>query len=95
MTGVVQGVGFRWFVERAARNLGLVGYVKNLYDGSVEAYAEGNESSLNAFQDEIGIGPTSAAQICNVLGIEESRRAHELTEDEPMAVMPSGYCWRT
>ncbi len=60
VSGVVQGVGFRWFVERVARNLGLVGYVRNLYDGSVEAYAEGGEDVLNAFHKELKIGPRSA-----------------------------------
>ncbi len=60
VSGVVQGVGFRWFVERVARNLGLVGHVRNLYDGSVEAYAEGEENVLNAFYKELKIGPRSA-----------------------------------
>lgn len=60
VSGVVQGVGFRWFVERVANNLGLVGYVRNLYDGSVETYAEGNEDALNAFHKEMKIGPRSA-----------------------------------
>ncbi len=60
VSGVVQGVGFRWFVERIARNLGLVGHVRNLYDGSVETYAEGEEDALNAFYKEMKIGPRSA-----------------------------------
>ena len=60
VSGVVQGVGFRWFVERVADKLGLVGHVRNLYDGSVETYAEGNEDALNAFYKEIKIGPRSA-----------------------------------
>ena len=60
VSGVVQGVGFRWFVERVAGNLGLVGYVRNLYDGSVEAYAEGAEDILKAFHEELRIGPRAA-----------------------------------
>ncbi len=60
VSGVVQGVGYRWFVERAAKNLGLVGNVRNLYDGSVEAYAEGEEDTLNAFYKEMKIGPREA-----------------------------------
>lgn len=58
--GVVQGVGFRWFVERVAHELGLVGYVRNMYDGSVETYAEGDEGTLNVFCKELKIGPRSA-----------------------------------
>ncbi len=60
VSGVVQGVGFRWYVERVAKKLGLAGNVRNLYDGSVEAYAEGEEDALNAFYKEIKIGPSSA-----------------------------------
>lgn len=60
VSGVVQGVGYRWFVERAAKNLGLVGNVRNLYDGSVEAYAEGEEDTLSAFYKEMKIGPREA-----------------------------------
>ncbi len=59
VNGVVQGVGFRWFVERAAKNFGLTGWVKNLYDGTVEMYAEGDEGALKGFLDEIKIGPGS------------------------------------
>ena len=41
VTGRVQGVGFRYFVARSARNLGLSGYVRNLPDGTVEVAASG------------------------------------------------------
>ena len=43
LKGRVQGVGFRWFVKSAADEVGLVGYVKNKIDGSVETVAEGTE----------------------------------------------------
>jgi len=59
ISGVVQGVGFRWFVERSANNFGLKGWVKNLYDGTVETYAEGDEGALKGFLNEIKIGPQS------------------------------------
>ena len=59
ISGVVQGVGFRWFVERTANNFGLTGWVKNLYAGTVETYAEGDEGALKGFLDEIKIGPRS------------------------------------
>ena len=44
--GVVQGVGFRWFVQREASRLGLTGWTANLVDGTVEVVAEGPEVEL-------------------------------------------------
>lgn len=58
--GVVQGVGFRYFTERAARALGLSGWVRNLPDGRVEVEVEGEEGVLNAFLAEIRRGPPNA-----------------------------------
>ncbi len=63
--GVVQGVGFRWFVARRAEELGLLGFVKNLYDGSVEIEAEGDRSRVEDFIGDIRVGPRSA-HITNV-----------------------------
>jgi acylphosphatase len=48
ISGRVQGVGFRFFAEHAARRLGICGYVKNRWDGKVEVYAIGDETSLEA-----------------------------------------------
>ncbi len=58
--GVVQGVGFRYFTQSVAQRLSLTGYVKNLPDGSVEAYAEGERPQLEQFLAEIERGPRSA-----------------------------------
>lgn len=60
VTGVVQGVGYRFFVSRAARNLGLVGYVRNCADGSVELEAEGEPSGVSSLVDAVGTGPPGA-----------------------------------
>jgi acylphosphatase len=60
VSGTVQGVGFRYFVERAARQLKLAGYVRNLSDGRVEIYAIGVVTSLEALRGELERGPRGA-----------------------------------
>jgi acylphosphatase len=51
--GRVQGVGFRYFVQRAAAPLGLVGTVRNLRDGTVEIVAEGTREALDQLLDRV------------------------------------------
>jgi len=58
--GMVQGVGFRFFVERNALKLGLVGWVRNLYDGGVEIHSEGKETDVDRFVEIVRVGPSSA-----------------------------------
>jgi len=58
--GLVQGVGFRYFVQSTANNYGLKGYVKNLYSGDVEIEAEGEDVVLKQFIEEVKIGPRFA-----------------------------------
>ena len=58
--GRVQGVGFRWFTKDAAAREGLTGYVRNLPDGSVEAYAEGEADAVTRFERAIRSGPPGA-----------------------------------
>jgi acylphosphatase len=58
--GRVQGVGFRWATRRVARDLGLVGRVRNLADGTVEVVAEGSQGELEALGTWLRTGPTGA-----------------------------------
>ena len=60
VTGVVQGVGFRWFVRERARRLGLAGWVRNLPDGSVEVAAAGEAGQLDLLRGELMKGPSGA-----------------------------------
>jgi acylphosphatase len=55
-SGVVQGVGFRFTTERIALSLGLVGWVKNLFDGKVEVVCEGEEANVVNFLDKMKNG---------------------------------------
>ena len=58
--GRVQGVGFRWFVDHEARQLGLAGWVRNNIDGSVEVLAIGTEQQLAALHNRLRQGPRAA-----------------------------------
>ncbi len=52
-SGYVQGVGFRYTARRIADSLGLVGWVKNCYDGRVELVAEGEEEVLTEMLSQL------------------------------------------
>lgn len=58
--GRVQGVGFRWFVLKRARQLGLSGWVRNLPDGAVEVAARGESPGLEDLEGILRIGPPHA-----------------------------------
>jgi acylphosphatase len=58
--GRVQGVGFRWFVEREARQLGVAGWVRNNPDGSVEVLAMGSAEQLLALRARLQAGPRAS-----------------------------------
>jgi acylphosphatase len=57
ISGLVQGVGFRYFTYQEALTLGIHGYVKNLVNGNVEVYAEGLRSQLETFLERLKEGP--------------------------------------
>jgi len=55
--GEVQGVGYRFFAQRAAARHQVVGYVRNCADGTVEALVEGPANSVEAFKHDLATGP--------------------------------------
>jgi acylphosphatase len=55
--GEVQGVGYRFFAQRAAARHQIVGYVRNCPDGTVEAFVEGPAISVEAFRNDLATGP--------------------------------------
>ena len=57
ITGLVQGVGFRYFTVIQARQLGVSGWVRNRYDGSVEVEAQGSQESVQALVKQLKLGP--------------------------------------
>jgi len=67
ISGLVQGVGFRFFTQRAAARHQVRGYVKNLADGRVEALAQGSEKAVENFKHDLTAGPSFS----NVEHIEE------------------------
>ena len=59
--GFVQGVGFRWFVQREAARLGVQGWVANDVDGSVQVVAEGTRERLEELEAVLRDGPPAAS----------------------------------
>ncbi len=69
--GRVQGVGYRYFAQRAAESLGVSGYVRNLDDGRVEVYAVGPQQKLSELAGRLYQGPRWA----DVRGVDEEEAA--------------------
>ena len=76
--GRVQGVGFRWFVEREAHILQVDGWVRNNADGTVEVLAQGTREQLAGLRSRLREGPR-AARVDDV----------EVSEAEPVAGLTS------
>jgi len=67
----VQGVGFRFFADEAARVEGLSGWVRNLPDGRVEALAEGDLEAVERFGRQLARGP-GGARVDRIDTVEEA-----------------------
>ena len=73
MSGRVQGVGFRFFVQHKATALGLKGWARNTDEGDVEVYAEGTEDRLKHLAAALHVGPRTA----DVRRVEQKEAAVE------------------
>lgn len=60
ISGRVQGVGFRWFVHDMASRSGVTGWVRNLPDGRVEAWIEGEADAVTRVEAALHLGPRGA-----------------------------------
>ncbi|MBM3727902.1 MAG: acylphosphatase [Acidobacteria bacterium] len=69
--GRVQGVGYRAFARRAAEELGVTGYAKNLASGDVEVFAQGAPAAVDALGARLALGPRWS----DVRGVESSEAA--------------------
>ena len=74
VSGRVQGVGFRWFVARHARQLGIYGHARNLADGGVEILAVGSESAQASLETLLRCGPAHA----DVSGVDKCEILDEM-----------------
>jgi Acylphosphatases len=64
--GFVQGVGYRSLVKKIAERNGLCGFVRNLGDGSVEIFVEGNPADISRFEMEISVHIQGGPDVYNV-----------------------------
>ncbi len=80
--GFVQGVGFRYFVYRHARRMGLRGHVRNLGDGRVEVLATGGEQDLAELERLLARGPASSQvdRVMKEAGLEPAGQTDFLIE---------------
>lgn len=61
VTGMVQGVGYRYYCLRSAHNLNLAGWVKNNFDGSVSSEVEGDRGMIEEYIKQLRLGPPASS----------------------------------
>jgi acylphosphatase len=77
VNGFVQGVGFRYFVYRNAKALGLKGYTKNLFTGEVVTVVEGSRAMIEELSNKIKIGPSNSSVRKHNIIWQESKNEFE------------------
>ena len=80
--GMVQGVGFRWFVHRKASDLGLKGWARNQPDGSVEVVGLGEPTAMASLDELVRRGPPGA----RVTKVTTSEVPHESVESKSFII---------
>ena len=81
--GSVQGVGFRWFVARHSRRLGLHGLARNLADGSVEVVVVGTDEGIDELGKLLEAGPAHA----DVTKVEKNEISPEVVQHKSFDIM--------
>lgn len=74
VSGMVQGVGFRYATKQTADELGIKGWVKNNPDGTVQIYVSGEDSKIQQFITKVRNNPTKFAQVDDVNITESSNK---------------------
>jgi acylphosphatase len=80
ISGRVQGVGFRWFTKDVAQREGLTGWVRNLADGRVEAFVEGESEAVTRVERLLRTGPRGA-RVATVTSDDELPQGRGLSFD--------------
>ena len=78
ISGRGQGVGFRWYTVRRAEECGVVGWVRNLPDGRVEAMAKGHADQIAEFHAALSCGP----RLSRVENVDKVDIPHEMVADK-------------
>ena len=77
ISGRVQGVGFRYFTQESALREGATGWVRNLPDGRVEAYVEGDAEAVTRLERALRSGPRGSRVEKVIVDIEDASGAYE------------------
>jgi acylphosphatase len=84
VSGIVQGVGFRFFAQREAEKLRVGGYARNLFDGRVEVLAVGAPAQLDELKRALERGP----RFSSVSGVREEEAQHNPHYDKGFVIEP-------